>query len=198
MSPLPPPFYLHVSLLVTLIYLGVLASARPSEDNTDEIVGTWTMTTCSRFCIETGEECLYFLNHKEENFNGQSSGPTNCIVSVASDDPKGRPANQTSFHDRGCYAADGTNHYAVSGGWDPEGFMALTVVNQSEGSVAYYGYADSDLHNDKIVKNVSSAAYVLGTFTKRRAMQELTEHESREAPVEWKIWDLFRRESGYC
>jgi hypothetical protein len=177
-----PPVNRIISWLLA-VTLGSLASA--------SAIGTWELTEFTRSLSQDGQSCDYSFNIIEYDIDGTSSGPTFCTFQVHA--PNGIQPTQNSFYDIPC---DSATNYHASGGWDPAGFITMTVQNKEENYDSFFGYRDVDLANGAIIASQASLAYVVGSLRPRSVTDteiEKLESEQNGPPVgNWSVSNLVR------
>ncbi|KAI1214734.1 uncharacterized protein F4807DRAFT_404369 [Annulohypoxylon truncatum] len=82
--------------------------------------------------------------------------------------------------------------YTVNGGHSDQGFVVIVLVNNDQGSLAYFAFSDEDLDSASKVSNQTMPTYPQATTQRRDLIVGRQDSNSTPSSTEWKIEDLFR------
>ena len=178
------------SAILLLATLGGFVSAAPSRER-DVSVGKWTLQSIGRLCDDDTQQCsIHFLLREDEGGISQL-----CTFDITG--PKGQPAERTAFFNQKC---NETDKYRVNSGWDRQGFTVLTIINEPEGKLAYFGFRDEELANNKQAGPVTSDIFEYRAGHKGRKREGPIRVAARddkslaalEKATSWTLKDMYR------
>ncbi|TEA17953.1 hypothetical protein C8034_v011623 [Colletotrichum sidae] len=167
--------------LTTVFALRALAA--PVEPLRDYDTEDWRLLNFTRVCAEDSSRCDYKFNIAEyANIPEKPAKACKFVINAAD----GRPAHEVGFSLATCPAA---SEYNVNGGWDPAGFVTLTVINNERSRISFFSYGDQELANGAEVALKQSHVYLHAVNPAKRAADG-SEQDPKEG--EWVIDNIMR------
>ncbi|KAF6836168.1 hypothetical protein CPLU01_03867 [Colletotrichum plurivorum] len=166
-------------LLTVALALQALASPQvlpPVDFNAED----WNLTNFRRSCAEDQSRCDYSFLVKEY----AEREPRHCSFTINAGE--GIPAYQTSFSLAKCPEAD---EYSINGGWNAQGFLTLSVINNKRSLVSFFGFTDETLANGFEAGPQQSTVYIHPIPVKR---DEEPAGAALAMASEWKLVDIMR------
>ncbi|KAK1756893.1 hypothetical protein QBC47DRAFT_412251 [Echria macrotheca] len=160
-----------------ILLLSVLATASITTPSaTPIILGNWTLSSLSRSCSPTDNECHYAFDLHEvpSPSSPPSSSPSqpttflSCFLRV-------NGSSQDDFPQTKCdpeFETD-SDRLSVSGGWSGRGqqdaFVTVVVTDATWGAYAFFGFSEAEFGEMGIVeRSMTSPAFEVGSLTGRR------------------------------
>ncbi|KAF6819778.1 hypothetical protein CSOJ01_01185 [Colletotrichum sojae] len=141
----------------------------------------WNLTNFRRSCAEDQSRCDYSFFVKEY----AEREPKHCSFTI--DAGEGIPAYQTSFSLAKCPEAD---EYSINGGWNAQGFLTVSVINDKRSLVSFFGFTDETLANGTEAGPQQSTVYLHPIPVKRDEGQD--EGEALAMASEWRLVETIR------
>ncbi|KAI6383108.1 hypothetical protein MCOR25_000296 [Pyricularia grisea] len=148
--------------LISICLLATLAVQAAGQ-----AIGNWTIYRFSRNCTDAVEppkdqnRCSYHFFISEKPAGAPGASFQQCTIHVYSD---WLPATQIPWVAVACLENTEVSKYAVSSGWNSNGFITVNVMNLFTLENAYFGYDDKDLVGGAEVASKTERAYKFGTF----------------------------------
>ncbi|TDZ13132.1 hypothetical protein C8035_v000026 [Colletotrichum spinosum] len=140
------------SFFLTAVF-AVQALTAPIEPTRDYDAEDWRLLDLSRACSGDGGACDYRFQIAE-HANNTEKPPRHCEFTVYS--TQGLPATEVFWSLAKCPDAPA---YSVNGGWSPQGFVTLTVLNDETDRMGFFGYEDKELAGAAVVPARQSFVY---------------------------------------
>lgn len=148
--------------LISLCLLATLAAQAAGQ-----AIGNWTIYRFSRNCTSAVEppkdqnRCSYHFFISEKPVGAPDASFQQCTIHVFS---TWLPTTQIPWVAVPCLENTDVSKYAISSGWNSNGFITVNVMNLFTLENAYFGYDDKDLVGGAEVANKTERAYKFGTF----------------------------------
>ncbi|KAL2873928.1 hypothetical protein SGCOL_010899 [Colletotrichum sp. CLE4] len=172
------------SAIVVLATLAVRTLAAPTEPVQPQSPEDWTLLNFRRTCAADQSRCSYAFVVSED----AAKVPKYCNFDI--DAAGGLPAYQTDFSNLKC---PGVPEYSINGGWDEQGFITLTVINDPRKLLSFFAFRDDELWTGEAASPQQSEVFGYPFSAKREVMASQEESEMAYASS-WKIKDFIRYE----
>ncbi|OHE96355.1 hypothetical protein CORC01_08278 [Colletotrichum orchidophilum] len=172
------------SAIVVFATFAFRALASPAEPPQPQNPEDWSLLNFRRTCAADQSRCSYTFLVSED----PTKVPKYCNFDI--DAAGGLPAYQTDFSSLKC---PGVPEYTINGGWDEQGFITLTVINDPRKLLSFFAFRDDELWAGEPATPQTSKVFIYPMPAKREV--EAREEETGLAYASsWKILDLIRYE----
>ncbi|KAI1100149.1 hypothetical protein F4804DRAFT_319801 [Jackrogersella minutella] len=150
-------------------------------------VGEWTVSDAHRTKSQNNTLCTWHFTVADYHAATNTSNIFDCDFNVTA--ASGSDCGVASFQD----ACTGNSSFAVNGGHSELGFVVVVLVNEVQGSQAYFGFSDGALDTASEIVQQTKPVYPQGiTQQDEVVVQRQDSGNNTPSDTEWKVEDLFR------
>ncbi|UQC82615.1 uncharacterized protein CLUP02_08105 [Colletotrichum lupini] len=160
-----------IVVLATLAFRAIAVPVEPARPPNPE---DWTLLNFRRTCAADQSRCSYTFFVSED----AAKVPRYCNFDI--DAAAGLPAYQTDFSSLKCPSAP---EYTINGGWDEQGFITLTVINDPRKLLSFFAFRDDELWAGEAATPQQSKVFDYPFSTKREVVASQEESERHTLPA---------------